>query len=245
MGKFEEAFEHIKKALEFEPTFHKAWTNLGDHYLHKKDYKKAIEHYEKALSLDPTYGNAWNNMGNVYFNNLDNKEKAHECFKEAVKFSPDDIAYANLAITYEEFGNIEKAIEYYNKALEYNPRFVSALNNLAYIHRQLNEARKSIEYAEKAIEIDSECWGAWYHMGFGYFELEDYKRALECFEKANKINPDDEHTRCMLIMARGEIESQDRRKKLFGFRQQDRIEEKNPSKPKKDLEIISPKIKKK
>jgi Ca-activated chloride channel homolog len=47
-------FAVVANSISNKDTLHRAWHNIGNCYLQKKDYKQAVEAYKKALRFDPT-----------------------------------------------------------------------------------------------------------------------------------------------------------------------------------------------
>jgi len=46
-------FAVVANSVSNKDTLHRAWHNIGNCYLQKKDYKQAVEAYKKALRFDP------------------------------------------------------------------------------------------------------------------------------------------------------------------------------------------------
>lgn len=53
------------KAIETQPHFAVAWSNLGCVFNAQGELWLAIHHFEKAVTLDPNFVDALINMGNV------------------------------------------------------------------------------------------------------------------------------------------------------------------------------------
>lgn len=53
------------KAIETEPQFAVAWSNLGCVFNSQGEIWLAIHHFEKAVQLDPNFLDAYINLGNV------------------------------------------------------------------------------------------------------------------------------------------------------------------------------------
>ena len=53
------------KAIETQPSFAVAWSNLGCVFNAQAEIWLAIHHFEKAVSLDPNFLDAYINLGNV------------------------------------------------------------------------------------------------------------------------------------------------------------------------------------
>ena len=64
-------------------------------------------------------------------------------------------AYFYLGWCYQSNKNHKKAIEYYLKALEYNPNFAMACNNLGNAYYDVKDFESALKYFNKCIELDS------------------------------------------------------------------------------------------
>jgi len=80
-GELDKAIEEYKKAIELNPNYTRAYTNLGTVYLEKKDYDRAIQQFKKVLELNYFDRKAHYNLGLAYLNKGE-VEKA----KEEVRF---------------------------------------------------------------------------------------------------------------------------------------------------------------
>ena len=84
-------YQDTLKYNPYDPGLH---YNLGNAYLRGNDLDNALQEYSTALMLKPGYAYALNNMGII----LEKKHKMQEaldCYKEAVKISPDLTAAVN------------------------------------------------------------------------------------------------------------------------------------------------------
>ncbi|MDR1847092.1 MAG: tetratricopeptide repeat protein [Bacteroidales bacterium] len=87
----------------------------------------------------------------------------------------------------------EKAIEWYEKAIELQPDYAAAYlcMGVAYADGKQNY-KKAIECYEKAIEYKPGFAEAYFNMGVAYADgKQNYKKAIECYEKAIELEPDD------------------------------------------------------
>jgi tetratricopeptide (TPR) repeat protein len=99
--------------------------------------------------------------------------------------------YYTKGYSAQEKGFNERAIEYYQKAIELNPNYAYAYNNmgLAYIITLKNN--EGIRYCQKAIELNPNYAYAYNNMGTAYANLMDYCEAIKCFQKAIVLDPND------------------------------------------------------
>lgn len=118
----EEALVHFLKAEEFilkkEPSDPNPYTNIGNIYNNKGDYKLSISYYQKALALDPNYELAHSNLGIAYFR-AGNLKLALESFTKAITLNPNNPStYYNRSSVYANMGNKKQARVDYQKSLQ-------------------------------------------------------------------------------------------------------------------------------
>ena len=116
---------------------------------------------------------------------------AIQCFRQAIDIDPkNSVPWNNLGYAYKKLGSYDKAIEYYQKAIEVEPgEAATPLANLASVQNHYGNHAKAIEYCQRAISIDSKNLTAWNNMGFAYDALGNKEKAIECYRKAVALNP--------------------------------------------------------
>lgn len=132
------ALEIYSRVLEIQPTNVVALNNSAAIYRQKKDYKKAAAAYLLITQQTPKWINAYRELMSLYkyhFSEekylelepilLNGLEKSKDMEEEA----PVDF-YSMLAVFYEKTGQIDKAIEYYEKVVESTPQNTSAQDKL-------------------------------------------------------------------------------------------------------------------
>ena len=88
-----------------------------------------------------------------------------------------------------ENGEFDKAIPYFNKAIELNPRHAEAYRHRAYSFSQKGEYDKAIEDLGKAIELNPDCAEEYGNRGIVYFQKGEYEKAFADFTKDIDLNP--------------------------------------------------------
>lgn len=83
---------------------------------------------------------------------LDQAEKMYMqmIFKELA----DSRVYSNLGSIFNRKGDYQRAIDYFNHALEYDRKNYNAYNNIAQAHFQMDKLDEAIPFALKALEIN-------------------------------------------------------------------------------------------
>ncbi len=83
-------------------------------------------------------------------------------YEEALKLedNPYDRSYIlyNMGLIFASNGEHDKALEYYQQAIESNPRLPQALNNIAVIYHHKGENAASSEEAEELFNMAADYW---------------------------------------------------------------------------------------
>jgi tetratricopeptide (TPR) repeat protein len=141
---FDEALMYLDKAIELDPTNKVYFFAKGTFYDQKGESDKAFAAYKKSLDIDPVYFDAVFNLGVLYFNKgADINNKANDIPPHKTK-EYDEMR--ELAIA--EF---IKATEYFEKALEINPKDIVSMKQLKLIYFQI---RTKPGYSDKLKAID-------------------------------------------------------------------------------------------
>jgi Tfp pilus assembly protein PilF len=131
---YDRAREEFVKSAALEPTFAKAYDNLAAVYSIKAQYDKAEQSYKKALELAPNMAAANYSLG-ILLTNLGRGEEGSVYISRGVALDPDFLEknkdstltfssqsfdakemYFACAKAYAAAGNLEKTVDYLNKA---------------------------------------------------------------------------------------------------------------------------------
>ena len=122
-AKLAECEQHLKRALELEPTFHNARLNLSGLYVQTGRHEEAIAEAAKLVD-DPTFPTPWRaltNLGYAKFK-LGRVSEARSHLELALEYRPyDTTALLNLAQLESDAGQKLRAIELYKKVLSHKP----------------------------------------------------------------------------------------------------------------------------
>lgn len=126
-GRAEEANEgmaaesHYRRALELDPSFAAAFTNLGNVLVRRQALGEARECYEKALFLDPEQPEARYNLANLLFD-LDDADSALAEYQRVVAACPEfSDAHFNLGLLCAKLGDRRSAERHLTLYLEADP----------------------------------------------------------------------------------------------------------------------------
>ena len=104
-----------------------AWTNLGNFYVAKRDWRKAIEVYRKAIETDPVFVPSYTNLADLY-RVLGDETNAEKVLQEGLVWNEDDATiHHTLGLSLVRQGRIDEALIELaiptGRAIN-NPRFV-------------------------------------------------------------------------------------------------------------------------
>jgi type IV pilus assembly protein PilF len=120
---WDNAIRYFKEVTEnlLYATPHFPLSNMGWAYYNKKEYALAEKFYLKALEIDPKFINALAGLGKTYIA-MGRGSEAVATLEKAVKDYPRlGQLYLELARAYTVSGEYEKALDAYEKAVEFSP----------------------------------------------------------------------------------------------------------------------------
>ena len=145
---YTKAKEKLKACLQADPYFTPALTDLAMLLYRSANYDEALRMVKTALSID-TYDPAANYYYGLINLSLGNITDAKDGFDIASLDMPfRSAAYTNLAKIYLRENNLQEAIEYARKTIDFNKYAVDALQILSCIYRLQNNK----EQAEKILD---------------------------------------------------------------------------------------------
>jgi tetratricopeptide (TPR) repeat protein len=130
-GKFADAAESFRLALEHDPTWCVAYHNLGVAMAMQKQLVEAMKSFRQAIELNPTYGEAHANLGLAMLERGQFAE-ALESMERAMAngYNSADIRN-NYGVALLESSRPLEAIQSYRRALEIKPDYAEAHLNLS------------------------------------------------------------------------------------------------------------------
>ncbi len=143
MRLYKEALDLYKKCLSKEPTHSRALTRLADIHYRNGQFEEGIFYAGKVLEAD-TYDGGANFIYGVIQKELGQLTKAEEALSVAVRIMEfRSAAYVELAGIQIQKQDFRKAIEYAQKALDYNRNNLMADELLGTAYRKINNIEKA------------------------------------------------------------------------------------------------------
>lgn len=143
-GKVEEAKNWYAKAIELDPDFAEAYTNLGTIYAQEQQWQSAINFYQKAIALQPNLASTYRNLARVWAQ-MGQLPEADGCWFKAYSLEPAKATpeeHIQLGDNFLRQNQVTQAIRCYCHAIELNPNFNQAyqqLGNALKAQRKLQE----------------------------------------------------------------------------------------------------------
>ena len=181
--------EDEQKSLYFESRERlKDIQHLSQELYHSKMYKEAEPLLEEITNKNLNHPEVFKLL-HTYFENGKNRP-AIELAEALLKKFPHRIESVNtLFLIYESLGNKKKAIKYYEKFLNLNPKnnFIRIELALAYIRSEyILKAKELLKYAFNLNQISVEQMST---LSFAYMKTGDIRKALEIQYRCIKNNP--------------------------------------------------------
>ena len=184
---FREAISYFKSSILANPNFKEPHYYLALSYYQIGDLDNSIFQWEEVIRID-----SFDNSAKHFLNNcLEEKEYGRETLK-----------HFNTGYDYYLKGEYDKAIEEFNKSLDYNPEFEKARQFLSRSYYQLDQMDKYREERKKTTELkvssEEEKAEEHYKLAYEFYSLKDYTVAIEELKKALDTKSDYPHARYLL-----------------------------------------------
>ena len=188
-GKYSDAVNSYRNALEIDPNVAEIHFNLGVVRGHLGLAEEALSSYRKALSLKPNLTPAWFNLG-FALQIKGHWEEAADCYRKAIKLEPGFYeAYGNLGVVLQKQGELEKAISNYRKALAISPHAMGYFNLGTALRDEGKHEEASQSYL-KALALKPNYADAHNNLGEIFRDQGNMQDAILCYQNALDIDPD-------------------------------------------------------
>ncbi|MGN0593211.1 MAG: DUF2225 domain-containing protein [Ruminococcus sp.] len=171
------------------------------------DFMEQIYENHKCAEIAAPYSRAFAHVSKFVEQKQKDKllERMLSIAKELDKEESEDtaIVYHNIGFVYWEKGDLDKALEFYNKALKIwengpgkeHPNTAASYNNIGSVYDDKGDLDKAVGFYNKALEINEKVLGkehpdtaiSYNNIGSVYDDKGDLDKALEFYNKALKI----------------------------------------------------------
>jgi tetratricopeptide (TPR) repeat protein len=161
---FDKAEPILKKTIQLDSTFFRAYNNLGTLYYDMRRYAEAEQLYKKGLQLDSTSNELLFNLGKLYLT-VGRFAEAETLTRKIIQrdtlFS---IAYDQLGDIYIRTQRFQEAEKQINKAIKLDSTNVYFYNDLGILYLNTQNYAKAEQQFKKVIQLDSTKSEAHYNL---------------------------------------------------------------------------------
>ena len=152
---------HLQEAIKIHPNYKAAYLLLGNSSNYLKDYENSIKYYNQVLAIDANDQNGFNNLGITYrdagkfYGEKGDFAKAEKYLSKALEMRGEEYEILRLlGVLNGTRGNHPQAIQYFQKAVNKEPKNAQALFNLSAALQYGGDTEGSQRYLQQARVID-------------------------------------------------------------------------------------------
>jgi len=201
-GKLDEAAKCYRSAIEHNPNYAEAYTNLGVISQSKGNLNEAAALYRQAVSLNPDLLTAHQNLSSVLIN-MGQIAEAEGSLQRVVSLAPEHAgAWQSLGVMAAQRGDFPQAESMLRRAIELQPDYAEAHNNLGNLLKQTKRFTEAEAAYRRAIELQPDNPRSRYNLGNLLKEAKNLPEAEACYRRALELHPDyvDAHNNLGLVL---------------------------------------------
>ncbi len=154
------------------------------------DYVGAIDDYTYAIKYNPEFIDAYLRRAQcfIFVNKFD---KAIEDLETASDLGANkDLVKSSIGIVYRESGNLQRALEYQNEAVELNPKNAENYLNRAMTKVLMKKTEGALFDFETSLNIQPDFWKAMYPFFTLLMSQNDFNRAITIANQMIQLKPE-------------------------------------------------------
>ncbi|CAD5961577.1 hypothetical protein PCC9214_03223 [Planktothrix tepida] len=200
------AIDYYSQAIQLKPNVPIFHHNLGNVYAQLYQWEDAIAAYSQAIAINPESADCHQSFAEVLAK-LERWDAAISSYSKALELNPDlTNIYPHLAEALKQRGtpaDLEKANQYYQKAIEFNADDLDAYemllktqpNNLelcwkyANLLWSKNQREQALIYYKKVKEANPQDFEMLVKLGEAFVRMSQFDDAIAIYNKALEINP--------------------------------------------------------
>lgn len=183
---YDQAIELYNQSIIFDPEFAAAYTNRGNVFGLKGQFKKAFRDHSTAIGKDPKFARAYFNRGGVYAS-FNKHFKAITDYTKAIDLNPVYArTYAHRGYVLQKLGDMDRALLDYDRAISLKLEDSNTYYNRGVVYDTLNIKDHGIADYIKASQLNPENFKAFYNLACVYSQKNDMKKTLHYLMKAKE-----------------------------------------------------------
>lgn len=180
---------YFKKALSVSPSAAPVLNNWGIAKEKMGDLSQAEMMYAKAIQADENYIHAYNNLASLYLNKKSFNKSREVLNVLNEKFPNYALGYVSLGNLEKKEGQIQKALNAYQKAMELNPKILDSFLNSCVTLIEMGKLNEAQNICNIALEHHPFNQDVLLKLGVIFKKKLDYKNALKVFSEISERNP--------------------------------------------------------
>ncbi|MFZ5943533.1 MAG: tetratricopeptide repeat protein [Bacillota bacterium] len=185
-GNKKDSLSSLEKLMDLDPSNPEIHWKIGINHLRTQNFNLALKHLESAVSKgsnNPKYL-LWLSSAQ---NSLGNHQESLQIIEDVVKQKPDSHeAWFLQGQINLNCGELNKAVECFEKAVMFNTQNLSYWNELGFTYISLRQPIKALESFFNGLKINSKDSTILFNIGLVYIKLEKFEESLKYLEKAKK-----------------------------------------------------------
>ncbi|RMF21413.1 MAG: tetratricopeptide repeat protein, partial [Cyanobacteria bacterium J083] len=188
-GKFAKAIELFQQAINLEPSYIKAYNNLGAAFKLQNKLKEAEVAYRQAISIQPNYAKAYYNLG-VVLKQQQKLSEAEVAYRQAIVCQADFWqAKLELATLLGQQQRLTESESLYLQLTQLKPNYAGIYAQLGSVLYQQNKSCRAVQCYERAIALEPDNASYYNNLGLIFEAQQDRERATLYFEQALRLEP--------------------------------------------------------
>ncbi|MDX2242203.1 MAG: FkbM family methyltransferase [Leptolyngbyaceae cyanobacterium bins.302] len=189
-GKVQEAIAALQQALQLQPNYPEAQSNLGALLAVEGRVEEAIDCYHSVLRWQADLPEVHNNLG-LLLQRQGNLEDAIPCFEQAIVLDPNyGDALINLGLAFKSNQSMEAAEDCFKQAIELNPQGTTAYHQLGTLYKEQGKLIEAEVCYRQALQSDPTDADGHRNLGVILTRQGRLDEAVICFEQALQYQPD-------------------------------------------------------
>lgn len=189
-NEIDESMFYLDKAISLNPGYAEALIHRGLIKLARNDKLEALSDLETAHNLKPHIEQIWDLVISLKLE-FQQYSEAIPILERIVKTEPNNAKnIAILAQCNQSLGNLDAAIDSYQKALEIKPDYVDVYNNMGVCLKGKNDLDAAINSYKLALQIKPDFADAYQNLGNALQDKGDLEAAIENYKQSLKLKPD-------------------------------------------------------
>ena len=180
-----------EKLLDINPFLENAWYNLAIQYNKNDRFQDALDAYDFAIVINGNYSDAYFNKGNTLVN-MAMFDKAMDAYFEHASFKRDlNQTYQYIGDCWEQLGNGQMAIRFFQLALELDPQNADAMYGYSTALIAMGRQDEAIPMIRQALSINPTNQDYYFALSQAYMEEKDFKQCIESLEIGISLDPEE------------------------------------------------------